>query len=304
MSSSGKEVGAYLGGPKEIAKSLRAKGNRKGALGVLRAGVGKKAPRGVRVKTRSPTSSQSSQHGSVYSGNAVIGAGGRGVYGFVNKRTGMVWSPNTRSWVAAPGLSMSARIQKTLKNTASSIRRPFKPDRARRASMTRSIQSALSYDSAFGRKVRNLQANINKLEVELKAANRAGNQSTVTRKRRNINSKTNEIIELVSVESNRLNKIYKNMGIKFNKTPKNKLQSEPGALRRMINRILGTAPKVSFTSRRGPSTRSLAGIAAANARRTQGRFPNYGGTPGTGSATASRAGVSRTGIPIPLPPPQ
>lgn len=298
------QLGAYLGGPKEIAKSLRAKGNRKAALGVLRAGVGKKAPRGVRVKTRSPTSSQSSRYGSVQSGNAVIGAGGRGVYGFVNKRTGMVWSPNTQSWVPPPGPSMSAQIQQALENTASSIRKPFKPDRARRARMTRSIQSALSYDPAFGRKVRNLQANINKLEVELKAANNAGNQSTVSSKRRNINSKTNEIVDLVNAESNRLNKIYKNLGINFNKTPKNKLKSEPGALRRMINRILGTAPKVSFTSSRGPSTRSLAGIAAASARRAQGRLPNYGGAPGTGSATAARAGVSRTGLPIPLPPPQ
>jgi hypothetical protein len=297
------QLGAYLGGPKETAKSLRAKGNRKAALGVLRAGVGKKPPIGVRVKTRSPTSSQSSKYGSVQLGNVVFGEGGGGALGFVDPTTGMLRNPNNPSWVQAPVPSMSARMQNALKNTASSIiKRPFRRGRARRASMTRSIQSALSYDPAFGRKVRNLQANINKLDVELQAANSAGNQNTVSRKRRTINSKTNEIVELVNAESNRLHKIYKNLGINFNKTPKNKLKSEPGALRRMINRILGTAPKVSFTSSRGPSTRSLAGRAAANAHRAQARLPNYGGRPGTGSATLARAGVPRTGTPIPLGP--
>jgi len=290
------QLGPYLGGSKNFAKSLSAKGNRNAAMGVLIASAGRNAPRGVRVKMGSPTSSQSSQFGSVQSGNAVMGARG-GVRGFVNKRTGMLRNPNTRSWVRAPDPSTLDE----LKSTATSIvTKPYKKRRANIKSKARRVQSALSYDPAFGRKVRNLQENINKLEAQLKAANSAGNTAVVSKRRQNINSKTNEIVDLVNAESNRLSKIYKNLGINFNKTPKNKLKSEPGALRRMITRILGTAPKVSFTSSRGPSTRSLAGRAAASARRAQARLPKYGGKSGTARWTAARPNERSEGTAIPL----
>lgn len=300
MSSPGKQLGPYLGDYKSIAKSLRKKGKRNAALGVLSAGVGKKPPRGVRVKTISPTSSRSSQYGSVQSGNAVIGPAG--VYGFFNKRTGMVWSPNTRSWVPPPPPSMSAQILNAFKSTAESVRRRLKPDKSKQMSMARSIQSELSYDPAFGKKVRNLQNKIKKLENELKVANEAGDPPLVSRKRKQINNSKTDIIDLVNAESKRLSNVYKKLKLTFNTTPKNKLRSDPGALERMINKIMGTIPKVTFTKRRGPSTKTPAGIAAASARRFQSSLPNYGNLRGTGSATAARAGVRARGNKRPIIP--
>lgn len=273
--NSSKTLGPYLGGQKSIAKSLRKQGKPANALRVL-TGV-KKPPRGVRVKTRSPTSSQSSQYGSVLSGDAVMGTGNMGVYGFVNKTTGMVWDPVGKTWVSAPKPSMTARAKKMIENTASSVMKPFKPDRSARASVARKAQTVLSYDRKFGKRVKNLQDEINKLEKDLKVANSSGNQNTVMRKRASINRKTSEMVNLVNSESDRLNKVYKNLGINFDKTPKNKLRTEPGALRRMINKILGTTTKVSFTATRGPSVRSQAGRAAASARRARGGLPEYGG---------------------------
>lgn len=295
------QLGPYLGGAEETAKSLKKKGNKKSALGIMRATRTPK--RGLRRKTQSPTTSQNSQYGSVYSGNAVMGTSG-GVRGFVNATTGMVWDPNSKTWVNAPSPSktVSSRVQKALSNTASSILKPFKPDRARRVSKVRSIQSALSYDPKFGKRVRNLQENITRLENELQQANRNGNQGLVRQKRVNINRRTEEIVNLVNKESQRLQDVYKNLGTNFNTTPKNKLKKEPGALRRMINKILGTQAKVSFSVNRGPSERSLAGIAGASARRARGRLPAYGGRRGT--ASIARAGGRRTGLPILLPPPQ
>jgi len=293
-------LGPYLGDYKSIAKSLRKKGKGKAALGVLSAGVGKKPPRGVRVKTISPTSSRSSQYGSVQSGNAVIGPAG--VYGFVNMMTGMVWSPNTRSWVRPPPPSMSARLRKELKSTADSVLRRFKPDKSKQMSMARRIQSALSYDTAFGEKVRNLQNKIKKLENELKVANEAGDPPLVSRKRKQINNSKTKIIDLVNAESKRLSNAYKTHRLSFNTTPKNKLRNEPGALKRMINKIMGTIPKVTFTKERGPSTKTPAGIAAASARRFQSSLPNYGNLRGTGSATAARAGERARGTRRPIIP--
>jgi len=294
MSSRELQVGPYLGRNKFL-KSLGIKKPR-----------GKKPPRGVRVKTISPTSSQSSQYGSVQSGNAVIGAGGKGVYGFVNKRTGMVWSPNTQSWVPPPGPSMSAQILNAVKSTAESAFKPLKKLNRRRKSkqmsMARRIQSELSYDPAFGKKVRNLQNKIKKLENELKVANEAGDPPLVSRKRNQINKSKTKIIDLVNAESKRLSNAYKTHRLSFNTTPKNKLRNEPGALKRMINKIMGTIPKVTFTKERGPSTKTPAGIAAASARRFQSSLPNYGNLRGTGSATAARAGERARGTRRPIIP--
>ena len=302
MSSPDQQVGPYLGGTKNFAKSLK-KRNPKGALGLLKsAGVGKNPPRGVRIKTKSPTSSQSSQYGSEYSGNVVFG-GVKGMRGIVNKRTGMVWSPNTQSWVPSPGPSMSDRIKTAIESTAESLFRPFKPRQSKKKSMARSIQAALSYDPTFGKKVRNLQKTINTLEDELKAANKIGRQNLVTNRRRKIKKSTTEIIDLVNAESKRLSNVYKNLGINFNTTPKKDLVENRSALKRMINKIMGTTPDVSFTKKRGPSTKTLGGIASASARRYQSRLPNYKNLPGTGSATAARAVANRTGPPIILGPP-
>ncbi len=269
------------------------------------AGTTRTLPPGVRRKLASPTASQNSRYSELYLGNAVAGANGP-VIGFVNATTGMVWDPYSKTWVNGPQEANTGTSGTTgvLSRAANSLARIVKSGRARKVSKARKAQSALSYSPKFGKRVRSIQENINKLETELKQANNAGNRGLVRQKRLNINRRTEEIVNLVNEESKRLQDVYKNLGINFKTTPKNELKNKPGALKRMINRIFGTKAKVSFSASRGPSERSLAGIAGAGARRARGRLPNYGGRRGTGSASAARVGVGRKGLPILLPPPQ
>ena len=296
----------YKGGvQKGIARSL-ARTDRNAAQKYLENVYGRKAQPGVGVKRKSSSSpkknnsNEESQY-SNYLGPAVIGGAKGTVYGYVNEYTGMVWDPVSKTWVKIPSRPLTNRTYNALKTTAQSVFKPSKKAKVNNAYSARSIQSALSYDPKVGKQIGSLQKKIKELENVVKVAMNNDDPALASRKRKEIDKLMDKIVELVSAESNRLNKVYKNLGINFNKTPaKNVLRTNPGVLSQTLSRIFGTKPNVSLSNfiQYFPSP---AAFAAVTARRGLGTTPNYGGMRGTGSATAARATMNRRGTPIPLP---